>query len=110
MLLGVLPSSLAEGQAKLGVRRDLQKELSVPSRMGQLTRFWPAQRKSAQDKRACVEREFLFAKVALLAGKVDRFELAEPQFRHTDDGKTGANCGRNGRQKSVSVRVSVDPA
>jgi hypothetical protein len=56
-----------------------------------------------------VESEFLLSGVALLAGKVDRFELPEPPFRHTDGGKTGANCGSNGGQNSVSVRVSVDP-
>jgi len=100
---------LSEGQAKLGVRRDLQKELSVPSRMGQLTRFRAAERQAAEDKRPCVESEFLLSGVALLAGKVDRFELPEPPFRHTDGGKTGANCGSNGGQNSVSVRVSVDP-
>ena len=35
---------LAEGQAKVRVRRNLQKELSVPSCMGQLTRLWAAER------------------------------------------------------------------
>ncbi len=100
---------LAEGQTKLGVRRNLQKELSVPSRMGQLTGLRSAQRKAAQDKRPSVKGEFLFALVALLAGKLDGIELPKPTFRHRDIGKTSANCGCNGGQNSVSVRVSGDP-
>jgi hypothetical protein len=100
---------LAEGQAILGVRRDLQKELSVLSRMGQLTGWWAAERQAAEDKRSSMESESLLPHVALLAGKVDRFELPEPPFRRTDGGKTRASYGRDGRHKSVSVRVSVDP-
>lgn len=84
---------LAEGQARLGVRRNLQKELSVLSRMGQLTGLWSAQRKSAQDKRPSMEGEFLFALVALFAEKLDGFELPKPAFRHRDGGKKRANCG-----------------
>jgi hypothetical protein len=84
---------LAEGQAKLGVRRDLQKELSVPSCMGQLTRLGAAERQATEDKRSRMEGEFLFAMVALLAGKLDGIELAEPAFRHHGGGKTCANCG-----------------
>ena len=100
---------LAEGQAKLGVRRDLQKKLSVPSCMGQLTRLGAAERQAAEHKRPRMEGEFLFALVALLAGELDGIELPEPAFRHRDGGKTCANCGRNRGQESVSVRVSVDP-
>ncbi|HEV2499293.1 MAG TPA: hypothetical protein VGY31_06935 [Terriglobia bacterium] len=68
-------SVLAEGQAKLGVRHNLQKELPVPSRMGQLTGSRTAQRKPAQDKRPCMEGWFLFLMVALLARELDEFEL-----------------------------------
>ena len=84
---------LAEGQAKLGVRRDLQKELSVPSCMGQLTRLGAAERQAAEDKRPRMEGEFLFALVALLAGELDGIELPKPAFRYRDGGKTRANCG-----------------
>lgn len=86
-------SILAEGQAKLGVCRNLQKELSVLSCMGQLTGLRSAQGKSVQYKPPGAEGEFLFAVVALLAGEVDDFELKEPTFRHRDGGKTSANCG-----------------
>ena len=81
---------LAEGQAKLGVRRDLQKELSVPSRMGQLTRLGAAARQATKDKWPRMEREFLFA---LVAGELDGIELPEPAFQHRDGGKTCADCG-----------------
>ena len=84
---------LAEGQAKLGVRRDLQKKLSVPSCMRQLTRLGAAERQAAEHKRPCMEGEFLFALVALLAGELDGIELPEPAFRYRDGGKTRANCG-----------------
>jgi len=96
-------------QAKLGVRRNLQKELSVPSRMGQLTGWWAAERQATEDKRPRMEGELLFALVALLAGELDVIELPEPAFRHRDGGKTCPNCGGNGGQESVSARVSVDP-
>jgi len=56
-----------------------------------------------------VEGKFLFALVALLAGKLDGIELPEPTFRHRDGRKTRAYCGGNRGQNSVSVRVSVDP-
>jgi hypothetical protein len=102
-------SVLAEGQAKLGMSGNLEKELSVPSDVGQLAGLWAAERQAAEDKRPGVKGEFLLSGVALLAGKVDRFELPKPPFRHTEGGKTGANCGRNRGQNSVSVRVSVDP-
>jgi hypothetical protein len=100
---------LAEGQAKVGVRRNLQKEFSVSSPMGQLTTLRAAERQAAEDKRPRMEGEFLSPLVALLAGELDGIELPESPLRYPDGGKTGANCGRNGRQKSVSVRVSVDP-
>jgi len=102
-------SVLAEGQAKLGVRRDLQKKLSVPSCMGQLARLGAAERQAAEDKRPRMEGEFLFPMVALLAGELDGIELTKPAFRHRDGGKTCPNCGGNGGQESVSARVSVDP-
>ena len=84
---------LAEGQAKIGMRRDLQKKLSVPSCMGQLTRLGAAERQAAEDKRPRMEGEFLFALVALLAGELDGIELPKPAFRCRDGGKTRANCG-----------------
>ena len=84
---------LAEGQAKLGVRRDLQKELSVPSCMGQLTRLGAAEWQATEDKRPRMEGKFLFPVVALLAGELDGVELPKPAFRHRDRGKTCANCG-----------------
>jgi hypothetical protein len=86
-------SILAEGQAKLGVRRNLQKELSVPSRMGQLTTLPAAERQAAEDKRLRMEGEFLFIMVTLLANELDGVELPEPPLRHRDGGKTSANCG-----------------
>jgi hypothetical protein len=48
---------LAKGQAKLGVRRNLEKELSVSSRMGQLTGLWAAERQATEDKRPSVKGE-----------------------------------------------------
>jgi hypothetical protein len=57
------------------MRGDLQKELSVPSCMGQLTRFGAAERQAAEDKRPRMEREFLFTLGALLAGELDGIEL-----------------------------------
>jgi hypothetical protein len=75
------------------VRHDLQKELSVPSGMGQLTRLGAAERQATEDMRPRMEREFLFALVALLAGKLDGIELPKPAFRHRDGGKTCADCG-----------------
>jgi hypothetical protein len=84
---------LAKGQAKLGVRRNLQKELSVPSCMGQLTGLGAAERQAAEDKRPRMEGEFLFPMVALLAGELDGIELTKPAFRHRDGGKARANCG-----------------
>ena len=86
-------SILAEGQAKLGVRRDLQKKLSVPSRMCQLTRLGAAERQAAEDKRPRMEGEFLFALVPLIAGELDGIELPKSAFRYRDGGKTRANCG-----------------
>ena len=80
-------------QAKVGVRRDLQKELSVPSCMGQLTRLGAAERQATEDKRPRMEGEFLFPVVALLAGELDGIELTKPAFRHRDGGKARANCG-----------------
>jgi len=91
------------------VRRNLEEELSVPSCVGQLTRLGAAERQAAEDKRPRMEGEFLLSGVALIAGELDGIELPESPLRYPDGGKTGANCGRNGRQKSVSVRVSVDP-
>ena len=85
---------------------NLEKELSVPSDVGQLAGLWAAERQTAGIKRACVKGEFLLSGLALLAGKVNPFELPEPPFRHAEGRKTGANCGRNGRQKSVSTCVS----
>ncbi len=41
--------------------RNLEKEIPVPSRMGQLAGLRAAERQAAEDKRACVEREFLLA-------------------------------------------------
>ncbi len=61
--------------------------------MGQLTGLRAAERQAAEDKRPCMEGEFLFALVALFAGELDGFELPEPAFRHRDGGKTRANCG-----------------
>jgi hypothetical protein len=84
---------LAEGQAKLGVRRDLQKKLSVPSCMGQLTRLRAAERQAAEDKRPRVEGEFLFALVALLAGELYGIELPKSAFRYRNSGKACADCG-----------------
>jgi hypothetical protein len=84
---------LAEGQAKLGVRRDLQKKLSVPSCMRQLTRLGAAERQAAKHKRPCMEGEFLFALVALLAGELDGIELPKSAFRYRNRGKAGADCG-----------------
>jgi hypothetical protein len=89
--------------------RDLEKELSVSSRMGQLAGLRAAERQAAEDKRARMEGEFLLALVPLIAGELDGIELPEPAFRHRDSGKTCPNCGGNGGQESVSVRVSVDP-
>ncbi len=51
-------------------------------------------------------KETLNNRLVLLDGQA---ELPEPPFRYTDGAKTGANWGINGRQKSVSLRVSVDP-
>jgi hypothetical protein len=102
-------SVLAEGQAKVGMRRNPQKELSVPSCMGQLTRLRAAERQTAENKRPRMESEFLFALVPLIAGELDGVELPKPALRHREGGKTSANCGCNGGQESVSVRVSVDP-
>ena len=73
--------------------RNLEKELSVPSGMGQLAGLGAAERQAAEDKRPCMEGEFLFPMVALLTGKLDGIELAEPTLRHRDGGKTRANCG-----------------
>jgi hypothetical protein len=84
---------LAERQTELRVRHNLKEELSVPSRMGQLTGLRAAERQAAEDKRPCLEGEFLVAVVALLAGELDGFDLPEPALRHRDGGKTGANCG-----------------
>jgi len=84
---------LAEGQAKLGVRRDLQKKLSISSCMGQLTRLGAAERQAAEDKRPRVEGEFLFALVALLAGELDGIELPKSAFRYRNGGKACADCG-----------------
>ncbi len=89
--------------------RNLEKELTIPSHMGQLTGWWSTERHPTEDKRAGVECEFLLTGVALLAGKLDGFELSKPALRDGDTGKTRADCGRNGSQNSVSVRVSVDP-
>ena len=61
--------------------------------MGQLTGLRAAERQAAEDKRPCMEGEFLFALVALFAGELDGIELPEPAFRHRDGGKTRANCG-----------------
>jgi hypothetical protein len=60
---------------------NLEKELPVPSGMGQLAGLRAAERQAAEDKRACVEGEFLLSGVALLAGKVDRFELPVAALR-----------------------------
>ena len=59
---------------------DLEKVFSVSSRMGQLAGLGAAERQAAEDKRASVEGQFLLSSVALLAGKVDGFELAESPF------------------------------
>ena len=75
------------------MRRDLQKELSVPSCMGQLTRLGAAERQATEDKRPRMEGEFLFPMVALLAGELDGIELPESPLRYPDGGKTCANCG-----------------
>lgn len=77
--------------------------------MGQLTGWRAAERQAAKDKRPRMEGEILFAMVALFACQLGGFELPQPAFRHGEGGKTGPNCGRNGGQESVSVRVSVDP-
>ena len=61
--------------------------------MGQLAGLRAAERQAAEDKRPCVEGEFLLSGAALLAGKVDRFELPEAVFRYRDGGKTSPNCG-----------------
>ena len=73
-------SVLTEGQTILGMSGDLEEVLSVSSRMGQLAGWRSAERQSAEDERACVEGQFLLSGVALLAGKVDGIELAEPPF------------------------------
>ena len=78
--------------------------------MGQLTRLRATKGQAAEDKWPRMEGEFLFALVPLIAGELDGIELPEPAFRYRDGGKTRANCGRDGGQESVSVRVSVDPA
>ena len=64
-------SVLAQGQAKLGMSGNLEKELPIPSGMGQLAGLGAAERQAAEDERACVEGEFLLSGVALLAGKMD---------------------------------------
>jgi hypothetical protein len=84
---------LAERQAKLGVRRDLQKKLSVPSCMDQLTRLGAAERQATEYKRPCMEGEFLFALVALFAGELDGIELPDSPLRYPDGGETCADCG-----------------
>ena len=76
-----------DGRLPSGVRRILETELSVSSHMGQLTGLGAAERQAAEDKRPRMEGEILFALVALFAGKVDRFELTKPAFRHRDGGK-----------------------
>ena len=100
---------LAERQAIIGMSRDLEKVLSVPSRMSQLAGLWTPEREAAEDKRPGVEGEFLFPGVALLASKLDGFQLSKPPLGHGNAGKTLADCGGNRGQKSVSVRVSVNP-
>ena len=75
------------------MRRNLQKELSVSSRVGQLTGLRAAERQATEDKRPGMEGEFLFALVALLAGELDGIELPDSPLRYPDGGKTGANCG-----------------
>ncbi len=75
------------------MRCDLKEELAIPSHVRQLTAFGAAQRKPAEDKWPGMEGEFLFPSVALLADKLDGFELVEPPFGYGDAGKTGANCG-----------------
>jgi hypothetical protein len=75
------------------VRRDLQKKLSVPSCMGQLTRLGAAERQAAEDKRPRMEGEFLFALVPLIAGELDGIELPDSPLRYPDVGETCADCG-----------------
>ena len=58
-----------------------------------MTGLRAAERQAAEDKRPRMEGEFLFALVALLARKLDGFELPEPSFRNPDGRKTCANCG-----------------
>lgn len=73
-------SVLAEGQAKLRMRRNLEEELSIPPRMGQLAGLWAAVRQAAEDKRPRMEGEFLFALVAPFMDELDSFELPKPTF------------------------------
>ena len=54
-----------------------------------------------------MEREFLFAIVALLAKKLDGFELQELPFRHPGGGKTSTNYSGDGGQNSVSVGAEI---
>ena len=84
---------LAVGQSKVGVRSNLEKELSVLPCMGQLTKLRAAERQATEDKRPRVEGELLFAMVALLAGELNGIELPESPLRYPDGGKTRANCG-----------------
>ena len=102
-------SVLSERHSILGMSRDLEKETPVPSRMGQLTGWGSTERHPTEDKRPGVKGEFLLSMVSLLARKMDGFELPKPSLRLGGARKTRTDCGGNGGQKSVSVRVSVDP-
>ena len=84
---------LPEGQTELGMSGNLEKELPVPSGMGQLAGLRAAERQAAEDKRPRMEGEFLLSGVALIAGELDGIELPESPLRYPDSGKTGPNCG-----------------
>jgi len=68
---------LTEGQSELGMTEDLKEELSIASRVKQLVSRGPAERETAEHKRAGVVSQFLLPILALLADHLDGFQLLD---------------------------------
>jgi len=63
---------------------NVKEEIAVASPMNELSRWRPAQRKSAENERTRIEGEFLASGRSLLPDQANGFDLLPSPFRETD--------------------------
>jgi hypothetical protein len=87
---------------------NLQKKAAIAPRVQKLTLWWATKRDAAEHEGSSIVGKVLLSRVALLADKLNGFEVPELLSGQPDRWKGGADYGGNWGQGSVPVRVSVN--